>query len=52
MKKVLVTGASGHVGNVLVKELDAKGYEVFSLVMPHDRIDYLTPYSKYYMVIF
>lgn len=46
MKKVLVTGASGHVGNVLVKELDAKGYEVFSLVMPHDRIDYLTPYSK------
>ncbi len=46
MKKVLVTGASGHVGNMLVKELYHQNYEVYSLVMPHDRIDHLTPYSK------
>lgn len=46
MKKVLVTGATGHVGNMLVKELYEQNYDVYSLVMPHDRIDYLTPYSK------
>lgn len=46
MKKVLVTGATGHVGNMLVRELYNQNYEVYSLVMPHDRIDYLTPYSK------
>lgn len=46
MKKVLVTGATGHVGNVLVKELYEQGYEVYSLVLPHDQIDYLTPYSR------
>lgn len=46
MKKVLVTGATGHVGNVLVKQLNDKGYNVYSLVLPHDQIDYLTPYSS------
>jgi len=46
MKKVLVTGASGHVGNMLVRELYEQNYEVYSLVMPHDKIDHLTPYSK------
>lgn len=46
MKKILVTGATGHVGNVVVKELYTKGYEVYSLVLPNDNIDYLIPYSK------
>lgn len=39
--KVLVTGATGHVGNVVVKQLNQLGYDVYSLVMPFDRIDYI-----------
>ena len=30
--KCVVTGASGHVGNVLVRELVKKGYEVTALI--------------------
>lgn len=41
MKKVLVTGATGHVGNVLIKYLKEKGYDVYGLVMPFERIDYI-----------
>lgn len=41
MKKVLVTGATGHVGNVVIKELNKRGYEVYGLVMPFERIDYI-----------
>lgn len=44
--KVLVTGATGHVGNVVVKELNKRGYDVYSLVMPFDRIDYIKNDSK------
>lgn len=44
--KVLVTGATGHVGNVVVKQLYKLGYDVYSLVMPFDRIDYIKDYSK------
>ena len=31
--KVVVTGATGHIGNVLVRDLINKGYEVTSLVL-------------------
>ncbi|MCK9536919.1 MAG: NAD-dependent epimerase/dehydratase family protein [Bacilli bacterium] len=41
MKKVMVTGATGHVGNVLIKELNKQGYQVYGLVLPFDRIDYI-----------
>ncbi|HHY62964.1 MAG TPA: SDR family oxidoreductase [Firmicutes bacterium] len=33
---ILVTGATGHIGNVLVRELIAKGESVRALVMPSD----------------
>ncbi len=41
MKKVLVTGATGHVGNVLIKLLKEKCYDVYGLFMPFERIDYI-----------
>lgn len=41
MRKVLVTGATGHVGNVLIKLLKSEGYDVYGLVMPFERIDYI-----------
>ena len=46
MRKVLVTGATGHVGNVLIKELKKQGFEVYGLVMPFDRIDYIKDNCK------
>ena len=30
--KVVVTGATGHIGNVLVRDLIDRGYEVTSMV--------------------
>jgi dihydroflavonol-4-reductase len=33
---VIVTGATGHIGNVLVRELLAEGAVVRVLVLPHD----------------
>ena len=39
--KCVVTGASGHVGNVLVRELVKKGYEVTALIHENENIDYL-----------
>lgn len=45
--KCFVTGATGHVGNVLVKELYKQGYEVTSLVLPNDRNEYIIePYTR------
>lgn len=33
---ILITGATGHIGNVLVRELAARGYPVRALVLPNE----------------
>ncbi|HPU01834.1 MAG: NAD-dependent epimerase/dehydratase family protein [Firmicutes bacterium] len=38
---ILVTGATGHIGNVLVRELVARGEEVRALVLPGESCDSL-----------
>lgn len=37
-KHVLVTGATGHIGNVLVRELVGQGYAVRALVLPGESL--------------
>jgi dihydroflavonol-4-reductase len=44
--KCIVTGATGHIGNVLVRELFNNGYEVKALVMPNDDFQMIEPYSE------
>ncbi len=44
--KVFVTGATGHIGNVLVKYLFKRGDDVTSLVLPKDEIKYIQAYTK------
>lgn len=44
--KCFVTGATGHIGNVLVKELFKKGYRVTSLVLPKDDVRVIEPYTE------
>ena len=39
---ILVTGATGHIGNVLVRELVARGEEVRALVLPVESCDSLS----------
>lgn len=41
MKKVIVTGATGHIGNVLVRELLRCGYEVTAFVLKEEDTSYL-----------
>ena len=43
--KCFVTGATGHIGNVLVRELYNLGYQVTSLVLPKDDIQIIDPYT-------
>jgi len=43
--KCLVTGATGYLGSVLVKELHEKGYVVTSLALPGDDIGYVSRFS-------
>lgn len=38
---ILVTGATGHIGNVLIRELVARGEQVRALVLPGERCDSL-----------
>jgi len=44
--KCFVTGATGHIGNVLVRELYENNYEVTSLVLPKDNFQMIEPYSS------
>lgn len=39
--KCVVTGASGHIGNVVVRKLVEKGYKVKAFVLKGEKIDYL-----------
>lgn len=39
--KCVVTGASGHIGNVLVRDLISKNYEVKVFVLKNENVDYL-----------
>ncbi len=39
---ILVTGAAGHLGNVLVRELLARSYQVRALVLPNEDLTSLT----------
>ena len=45
--RCFVTGATGHVGNVLVKELYNKGHQVTSLVLQDDKFkNIIEPYTE------
>lgn len=45
--KCFVTGATGHLGNVLVKKLYNQGHLVTSLVLPKDRnVSVIEPYTE------
>lgn len=39
--KCVVTGATGHIGNVLVRKLLEKGYDVKAFVRDSEKVDYL-----------
>ena len=41
MPKCVVTGATGHIGNVLIKELIQKNYEVTAFVLEGEDITFL-----------
>lgn len=50
MKKVVVSGASGFIGGALVKELLARGYEVYALARYKEHLnDLLTQYNSLYI---
>ncbi|MCL2320740.1 MAG: NAD-dependent epimerase/dehydratase family protein [Oscillospiraceae bacterium] len=44
--KCLVTGATGYVGTVLVKNMYDYGYDVTSLALPGDDTEFVSQYSK------
>lgn len=46
MKKGLVIGAAGFVGNYLLYEMHAAGMEVFATKLPHEKLE--NPYAKVY----
>lgn len=46
MNRILVTGATGYLGTVMVKTLHGKGYDVTSLALPGDETKYVKPYSS------
>ncbi len=44
--KCIVTGATGHIGNVLVKDLYDQGHTIKMLVLPHDDVRFVEPYGE------
>ncbi|MGD9605521.1 MAG: NAD-dependent epimerase/dehydratase family protein [Bacilli bacterium] len=44
--KCLVTGGTGHIGNVLIRELFAQGYQIKAIVMPNDCYQIIEPYAE------
>lgn len=44
--KCIVTGATGHIGNVLVRELYHHGYEVRAIVMKNDDASMIEPLAE------
>ena len=44
--KCLVTGATGHIGNVVIRELYARGYQVTALVLPKDKVHMIEAYCN------
>lgn len=44
--KCIVTGATGHIGNVLVKELYEAGHQVQAIVLPKDDYKMIEPYAE------
>ena len=44
--KCIVTGATGHIGNVLVKQLYKRGYEIQAIVLPKDDYKMIEPYAE------
>lgn len=46
MKKILVTGAAGFIGNHLIRELGSKGYEVVGLDIINDYYDVDLKYGR------
>ncbi len=44
---ILITGAGGHIGNVLVKQLYSRGYKDLRLfILPEENIPYISKYAK------
>ena len=39
---ITVTGATGHLGNVLIRELLEKGEKIRALILPHEKVDSLS----------
>ncbi len=44
--RCFVTGATGHIGNVLVRKLYDEGHKVTSLVLPKDDITMIEPFTE------
>ena len=42
--KCIVTGATGHIGNVLVRQLHEAGHQITALVLPRDEVQFIEPF--------
>ena len=42
---IIVTGATGHLGNELIRELLKKGEKVRALILPYEKVDSLNGLS-------